>query len=205
MKEEVTTLIGDLADHDDVADADAPGENDPLPPSLAEQELPASGTPASRSAMLPPSWTAHGAVLCLSGRGPLDEAAAAMLAQLLAKHGLGVRLLPYQAASRDRIEALDLDGVKMVCISCLDIAGTPAHLRSLLRRLRRRMPGVSILVGLWPAGHAVFTGSDAHGLVGADHYTQSLRESIEHIEAEAARAQHDEEKRPDGLTAQNAG
>jgi predicted PurR-regulated permease PerM len=205
MKEAVTALIGDLADHDDVSDPNAPGEDGPLPPSLAEQELPAAGMPASGSPILPPSWTARGAVLCLPGRGPLDEAAAAMLTQLLEKHGLGARLLPFQAASRDRIEALDLQGVRMVCISYLDIAGTPAHLRSLLRRLRRRLPGVPILVGLWPANHAVFTGGDARGLVGADHYTQSLRESIEQCLAEAARAQDDEENGPDALLAQNAG
>jgi hypothetical protein len=128
-----------------------------------------------------------------------------MLAQLLQKHRLGARLLPYQAASRDRIEALDLQGVKMVCISYLDIVGTPAHLRSLLRRLRRRLPDVPILVGLWPANHAVFTGGDARGLVGADHYTQSLRESIEQCLAEAAHAQDGKANEPDSFLAQNAG
>jgi predicted PurR-regulated permease PerM len=205
IKDAVTTLIGDLADHDDVSGPNASGEDGPMPPSLAEQELPAEGLPVSGSQIPPPSWTARGAVLCLPGRGPLDEAAAAMLAQLLEKHGLGARLLPHQAASRDRIEALDLQDVKMVCISYLDIAGTPAHLRSLLRRLRRRLPNVPILVGLWPANHAVFTGGDARALVGADHYTQSLRESIERCLAEAERAQGAEAARPDALLAQNAG
>ncbi len=205
INEAVTTLIGDLADHDDAANGDAPAEDGPLPPSLAEQELPAPGMPASAAAILPPAWTARGAVLCLPGRGPLDEAAAAMLAQLLEKHGLGARLLPYQATSRDRIEGLDREGVKMVCISYLDITGTPAHLRSLLRRLRRRLPDVPILVGLWPANHAVFAAGDARGLVGADHYTQSLRESVEQCLAEAARAQNDEATVPDALLARNAG
>ncbi|MDP8914536.1 MAG: hypothetical protein M3N39_13305 [Pseudomonadota bacterium] len=41
-------------------------------------------------------------------------------------------------------------------------------------------------------------------LVGADHYSQSLRESIEQCLAEAARAQDDEENGPDALLAQNA-
>jgi hypothetical protein len=205
IKQAVTTLIGDLADHDDLSDPVAPGDSGPLPPSLAEQELPAAGSRVSYAAIPPQSWTARGAVLCLPGRGPLDEAAAGMLAQLLEKHGLGTRLLPYQAASRDRLEALDLEGVKMVCISYLDIAGTPAHLRSLLRRLRRRLPDVPILVGLWPANHAVFTGGDARGLVGADHYTQSLRESIEQCLAEAAGAEAGQANKPDALLVQNAG
>lgn len=127
-----------------------------------------------------------------------------MLAQLLEKHGIGTRLLPFQAASRDRLEALDLHGVRMVCISYLDITGTPAHLRSLLRRLRRQMPRVPILVGLWPANHAVFAGGEARRLVGADHYTQSLRAAIEQCLAEAARAGDDAQEVPDARPARNA-
>jgi hypothetical protein len=67
----------------------------------------------------------------------------------------------------------------MICISYLELAGTPGHLRSLVRRLRRRHPGVPILVGLWPSDHQVFEGADGANLVGADHYARSLAEAVD--------------------------
>ena len=191
MRDAVTTLIGDLADHEDAAPADAAEDEedeDRLAPSLAEQELPGTPEPIKGAdGPLSPDWTSPRAVLCLAGRGPLDDAAAAMVAQLLDKHGVGARALPYQAVSRDRIGELDPAGVKMICIAYLDIDGTPAHLRALLRRLRQRFQSVPILVGLWPASHAVFASGEARGMIGADHYTGSLRDTVEICLAEAQR------------------
>jgi len=187
MRDAVTTLIADLADHEDAAPADAAQDDEEtLAPSLAEQELPGTPEPVEvADAPISPDWTRPRAVLCLAGRGPLDDAAAAMIAQLLEKHGVGAQALPYQAVSRDRIGELDPAGVKMICIAYLDIDGTPAHLRALLRRLRQRFAGVPILVGLWPASHAVFASGEARGMIGADHYTGSLRDSVEICLAEA--------------------
>jgi hypothetical protein len=108
----------------------------------------------------------------------LDEAASAMLAQLLTKHGLGARVIPHEASSREQVRHLDPTGVAMVCISYLDISGSPAHLRYLLRRLRQRLPGVPLLVGLWPEGEAVLTDAAQAKAVGADHYTASLRGAV---------------------------
>jgi len=68
----------------------------------------------------------------------------------------------------------------MVCISYLEISGSPAHLRYLVRRLRGRLPtGTPILVGLWPAEDQVLHDHGLQGLVGADHYTTSLGEAVE--------------------------
>jgi hypothetical protein len=74
-------------------------------------------------------WRGEAPVLCIAGRGPLDEAASYMLAQLLGKHGLGARVVPHEVVSRRNIEALEVRGVAMMCISYLDISGNPAHLR----------------------------------------------------------------------------
>jgi hypothetical protein len=46
----------------------------------------------------------------------------------------------------------------VTCASYLDIAGRPAHLHYLLQRLKRRVPGVPLPVGLWPADEPVLTG-----------------------------------------------
>jgi hypothetical protein len=73
-KETIEWVIDDLSDHDDVT-APALGEDvsevAALPPALSSEER-------------APGWRKT-AVLCVAGRGSLDEAAA-MLAQLLAKH-----------------------------------------------------------------------------------------------------------------------
>ena len=82
-------------------------------------------------------------MLCVAGRGALDEAASPLLAQLLRKHGLGARVVAHEAVSRPGIRDLDLNGVAMICISYLDISGNPAHLRYLLQRLHQRKPGDS--------------------------------------------------------------
>ena len=67
----------------------------------------------------------------------------------------------------------------MICVSYLEIAGNPAHLRYLLRRMRQRFRGAPILVGLWPAEDAILTDDRLRNEVGADHYTVSLRQAVE--------------------------
>ncbi len=51
------------------------------------------------------------------------------------------RVVFYQDVSRGRIETLDVTGVKMVCISYLDISGSSGPLRHLMQRLRQLLPG----------------------------------------------------------------
>ena len=67
----------------------------------------------------------------------------------------------------------------MVCISYLDITGSPAHLRYLLERLRKKAPTVKLLVGLWPEGEKVLTDASLGRQVGADVYVSSLRQAVE--------------------------
>jgi len=99
---------------------------------------------------LAPEWQADAPVLCVAGRGPLDEAAAAMLAQLLQKHGLGTRVEGADAVATMNILRLETSGVAMVCLSYLD-AGSPAHMRYTIRRMRRKLPNAQILLGCWMA------------------------------------------------------
>jgi predicted PurR-regulated permease PerM len=180
IKNGMRDLVRDLADHDD---------RDPSPEeeaetaeigSQAEREIAKPSPPAAAVEQLAPVWRTEAPVLCLAGRGTLDEAASAMLAQLLRKHHLGSRVAPHEAASREYIPALNIEGVAMVCISYLEISGSPAHLRYLVRRLRGRLPkGTPILVGLWQTEDEVLHDHALQSLVGADHYTTSLREAVE--------------------------
>ncbi|WP_342111387.1 AI-2E family transporter [Methylobacterium sp. SI9] len=177
------SLMEDLEGHDDVEPAvDDKAVNPSDTPTLAErahpktEAVPAQAPPRDA---LPEAWRGEAPVLCLAGRGPLDEASSAMLAQLLRKHGLGARVTSYQSASREGIRELDLAGVAMVCISYLDITGNPSHLRYLLERLKRRAPGIPILVGLWPVGEKVLTDAALGREVGADAYVSSLRDAVD--------------------------
>jgi hypothetical protein len=149
---------------------------------LAEKALPDDEAPLRQAPELdarPTRWRGETPVLCIAGRGQLDEAASAMLAQLLSKHGLNSRVVSYDGVARSSIAQLDVEGVAMVCVSYLDISGNPAHLRYLLRRLRKRIPGAPMLVGLWPADDAILTDAVLRREVGADYYVTSLREGVD--------------------------
>ncbi|HEY8383281.1 MAG TPA: AI-2E family transporter [Microvirga sp.] len=181
VKDAVKALVNDLGSHDDVEPTPKATQTDPVAPPESEKpdiKQPAVPEGLPPETLVPPAWHEDGAVLCLAGRGSLDEAAATMLAQLLRKHGLGTRVVPHDAVSRSAIMGLDVTGVRMVCISYLEISGSPAHLRYLLRRLRNRLPEAPILVGLWPAEDAVLRDEALRKTIGADYYVASLREGV---------------------------
>jgi hypothetical protein len=173
-------LVQDLSGHDDVEPE--PGETEDEPVASPASEKPAVKEPAVEEPppehMIEEAWRTDGAILCIAGRGPLDDAAADMLAQLLGKHGLGTRTVPHAEVSRTAIFNLDVTGVRMVCVCYLEIGGTPAHLRYLLKRLRKKIPDAPTLVGLWPADDNVLRDQSLRTMVGADHYVSSLRDGV---------------------------
>ncbi|KMO28461.1 AI-2E family transporter [Methylobacterium aquaticum] len=179
----IAQLIEDLADRADAAPEAKASLAGRLLSGRQDEAVPCEAAPAVPDAPapddLPEAWRREGAVLCVAGRGPLDEAASMMLAQLLAKHGFGTRVVPFEAVSRAEINALDAGAARMICISYLEISGTPAHLRYLVQRVRRRAPEAQVLVGLWPADDAVLSDPGARASLGADHYAVSLREGVE--------------------------
>ena len=117
-------------------------------------------------------------VLCIPGRGPLDPLATTILLQLLDKHGFVSRALPHEAASRASIETLDAEDVGIVCILYLQIDGIPSHLRYLVRRIRARLPNVSIVVGLWAAEDTEKWSIDLQSAMGAECYASSMQEML---------------------------
>ena len=117
-----------------------------------------------------------------------------MLAQLLEKRGIAARVVVHAATSRAAIGALDVGGVAMACVSCLELSGSPSHLRYLLRRLRRRLPPeVPVLVGVWPAEDAILADERLRKAVGADYYTTSLHDAVEACLDVARKARADEQ------------
>lgn len=125
-----------------------------------------------------PPRAANQRVLCIPGRGPLDPVAAAILLQLLGKHGFTARALPHEAASRASIEQMDADDVGIVCIVYLRIDGVPSHLRYMVRRIRARLPNASIIVGLWAREDLEKWSVDLQNAMGAECYVTSLQEML---------------------------
>jgi hypothetical protein len=157
--------------HDTIAVGETPGKPGASPESAEKAGLLAATQPLPNGRRVSP-------ILCVAGRGPLDEAASAMLAQLLEKHGVGTSRVPHEAVSRAQIAGLEGQDVALVCISYLDINGSPAHLRFLVRRIRERLPGVAVLIGFWAADDPFLHSQTARREVGADHYVSSLREAL---------------------------
>ncbi len=131
----------------------------------------------------------HGTVLCVAGRGPLDEAAARMLVQLLGERGIEAHAVPYRAISRSELPTLQTHGTPMLCLCYLDLEGGISHVRYLLRRLRRVLPGLPMLVGIWPQGAPTLQDERIRTAIGADHYVTSLQEAVEACAAVLQHAQ----------------
>jgi hypothetical protein len=170
-----------LSSHDDLEPDAAETEDDPVAPPSSEKPVirePAMSDLLRLEGRVPAEWQMDGAILCIAGRGPLDEAAAEMFAQLLGKHGLGTRILPHEAVGRTSVLDLDVKGVQMIALCYVEISGTPAHLRYLVRRIRKQAPEATILVGVWQADHAVFRDEGVRASVGADHSASSLRNGV---------------------------
>jgi len=171
-------LIDELAEQEDTA-SPAKGRDGPLQP-LSDDGAGFEETAPSSLPSVPPEWHSAGRVLCIAGRGVLDDAVTAMLEQLLAKRGFGVERLPHDAGSRANIGRLDASNARLVCISYLEIGGSPSHLRYLVKRVRSRVGrDVPILVGLWPEGEAALTDEQIQRTLGADIYVGTLGAAVE--------------------------
>ena len=158
IRDTIAELIEDLDDHVDVAPTPEPQPDDEPYASLgnlrrqAGPETPRRRDPPTSSISdgeLPADWAAM-PVVCLAGRSALDEAAAALLAQVLRKNGL-----PARAVGADALAAAggsaSLRDSRLVCLSFFDAEVAIAHARYAVRRLRRRLPGTSIIGGYWTA------------------------------------------------------
>lgn len=129
-------------------------------------------------------------VLCVAGRGSLDEAAAAMLSQLLGQRGIASRVVPSDAVAASSIMRLEREDVPLVCLSYLE-AGGLTNARYLIRRLRRRWPGAPILVGFWTLTEEEVERREAVRETAADIVVTSLRGATEQVAAVVARHQAD--------------
>ena len=112
------------------------------------EDAPYENLPILSKGDLPPEWQGEHPVLCVAGHSLLDEAAAIMLGQLSTAHGLAARVEAAGALSTANIFRLETTGVAIVCLIYMD-ASSPAHMRYSVRRLRRKLPKATIILGCW--------------------------------------------------------
>jgi predicted PurR-regulated permease PerM len=140
-----------------------------------EEDLPKVERPE-----LAPGWVVDEPVLAIGGRSPLDEAAAAILAEVLKKCGLATKALSPEAISAGHIASLANTEARLVCLSYLGFGAGPALVRYLVRRLRRILPqGTLILVCYWnEEGNKVAIKAMLE-TAEADAYATTLTEAVE--------------------------
>jgi hypothetical protein len=129
---------------------------------------------------LPPAWRAGKPVLCIAGRGPLDEAAALLLVDMLEKYGVGAQVISSDQASAAQIDAVDVTGVQVACLSYLE-PGTYKNARYQVRRLRKRIAGIPVMAVFWGLGDDHSRYLDSVEATECDVVTTGLKETIHHI------------------------
>jgi predicted PurR-regulated permease PerM len=135
-----------------------------------------TGEVAGTSANAVPSGIA-----CVAGSGPFDTIVANMLIQTLQLQGFQPRLISYAEANREAIAALDLTGVDIVLVCHLELLGSPAQLRFLVRRLRQRAPHATLVAGFWSSGQDDLPALEDQTLIGADRHVASISAAIESV------------------------
>jgi hypothetical protein len=179
IREAVAEIMDDLSTHRDTPSApseidEQPQEDSPLA-KLEQAESSARGSDFSAR------WRTGKPVLCLPGPSLLDEAAAAIVAQLLEREGIGARAEQADALSMSKIFALEVEDVALICLCYVEHA-TSAQINYAIRRIRRRIPDVMVLVSLF---------GNIEGMKGLDGdkntalIQKSLREVVSKIETMA--------------------
>ena len=118
-------------------------QDDGSDPGKAPEEQETAAEHAATSAI---------SVVCIGGRTPLDEAAAALFAQLLnSEEKITPRVEPASALTPAGLLRLEASHAHVICLSYLDSEVGKAQVRYGVRRIRRRFPGAAVLTCFWTA------------------------------------------------------
>src|SRR6476469_2587698 len=151
IRDAISEFANNLSDQEDRPPERGDSNSDAEATSAVEtvaEDAPFENLPVLTTDDLPPDWRSEYPVLCVAGRTPIDEAAAIMLGQLSTAHGLKARVEGADALSTANVFRLETTGVAIVCLVYMDASG-PAHMRYAVRRLRRKLPKATIILGCW--------------------------------------------------------
>lgn len=133
-------------------------------------------------------------VWCLPARNEADELAALMLAHLLVEAGVKAAVLSSKLMTGESIEKAVASAPALICISAIP-PGSSTTAAHVCKRLRERVAGGMISVGLW--GHNPQEDPrriDRLRRAKADHVFTTLREAVAEIRAQPVLAPAPEEK-----------
>jgi hypothetical protein len=151
IRDAVCEFANDLSDQDDRPPPKGSSTTDAEATSAVEsvgEDAPYENLAILSKEELPPDWQGKHPVLCVAGRSLIDEAAAIMLGQLSTAHGLAARVEGPEALSTTNVFRLETTGVAIICLVYMDSA-SPSHMRYSVRRLRRKIPQATIILGCW--------------------------------------------------------
>jgi predicted PurR-regulated permease PerM len=151
IRDAVSEFVINISDQDDRPLPKVNSTTDAEATSAVEtvaENAPYENLPVLSKNELPPEWQGEHPVLCIAGRSLIDQAAAIMLGQLSTSHGLAARVEAAEALYTTNVFRLETTGVAIVCLVYMD-AGSPAHMRYSVRRLRRKLPKATIILGCW--------------------------------------------------------
>ncbi len=158
----IDEIIDDISDNVDV-DAGSRGLGE-------ETQAPTSNEVSPDLSIAPP-------VLCVASRSPLDEAAAAMLVQVLQKRAIAAALQPLSGTGAGRRLNVQTPESRLVCLSYFGTASKPTHVRYVIRRLKRVMPHARFVACFWMLGEERAKSEEWRISVGADFVTSSIDET----------------------------
>lgn len=117
--------------------------------------------------------------VCIGAKWEVDTLAARMLVHALEHAGLRAEHRAAGIGQAETFATLDLLGARVVCLSHFS-AQPQTQARLLCRRLRRRWPGLHIVLALWNAPADWLKHAEAAEL-GADALVTSVDEAVMHI------------------------
>ena len=162
IRDTIEEIVDDLGDYSDAVEQG----------TLTSVEIPV----VSKGRMAD-EWQVPYPVLCVASRSALDEAACSMLAQLLDKHGIKAWVQPFADVASAKHFKVDTVDAPLVCLSYFGAVSKPAHVRFLVRRLRRVM-SAKLLACFWMLGEDRDKAEDWRAAVGAQLVATSLTEAL---------------------------
>lgn len=116
-------------------------------------------------------------VLCAGGRSELDDAAAAMFAQVLTVQGATASMIEHHAMTPAHIRGLDLSGVHTVVIGFLN-AESVTQARYMVRRLKRSGSSLRVGVVFWTPTEDALSDVKLSASINCDFVTRSISEAV---------------------------
>jgi hypothetical protein len=125
---------------------------------------------------LPPDWKTE-PVLAIGARTPVDAGGAAIVAQLLRKHGIPADAPGSRVVGRDFFRNGGSANASLICVSVFGSATAHAHIRFIARRLQKIRPNAKILFCCWDAGSE----APVSDLAGSSAFAANLSDALAYV------------------------